>query len=43
MVPSTRRKETTMSTANEIAENYIATWNETDADARAALIARHWS
>ena len=32
-----------MTSANEIAENYIATWNETDAVARAALIARHWS
>jgi hypothetical protein len=32
-----------MTSANEIAKNYIATWNETDADARAGLIARHWS
>ena len=32
-----------MTDASEIARNYIDTWNETDADARAALIARHWS
>jgi hypothetical protein len=24
-------------------DNYLACWNETDADARAALIAEHWS
>jgi hypothetical protein len=32
-----------MTEATEIAANYIATWNETDASARTALIARHWS
>lgn len=32
-----------MTDASEIAQNYIDTWNETDVDARAALIARHWS
>lgn len=32
-----------MTNASEIARNYIATWNETNADARAALIALPWS
>lgn len=32
-----------MTNASEIAANYIATWNETDAAARAALISDHWS
>jgi hypothetical protein len=32
-----------MTDASEIARNYIATWNETDPEARAALITRHWS
>ena len=32
-----------MTNASEIAANYIATWNESNADARAALIAQHWS
>lgn len=31
-----------MTDAATIAEYYIATWNEKDATARAALIARHW-
>lgn len=32
-----------MTEASDVAANYIATWNETDADKRAALIDRHWS
>lgn len=32
-----------MTDANEIAANYIATWNETNAGTRAELITRHWS
>lgn len=28
--------------SGEIAANYVATWNETGADRRAGLIARHW-
>lgn len=32
-----------MTNAREIAETYIATWNETDTEARSGLIARHWS
>lgn len=29
--------------AEDIAANYIATWNETNAQARTGLIARYWS
>ena len=32
-----------MNEAHEIASNYIATWNQKDAVARAELIARHWT
>jgi len=32
-----------MTDAQTIATNYITTWNETDAKARADLIARHWT
>lgn len=31
-----------MSTINETIANYIAAWNETDADKRRAIIARTW-
>ena len=32
-----------MTNAQDIAANYIATWNETDENRRAALIRHHWS
>ena len=32
-----------MNEARDIADRYIATWNEKDAAARADLIARHWT
>ena len=32
-----------MTDASKIAENYIAAWNETDADRRMALLARDWA
>ena len=32
-----------MSTPQALADHYIAAWNETDADARRALIARTWA
>lgn len=32
-----------MTDASDIAAKYIATWNETDGEKRAVLIARHWS
>ncbi|MBS0409332.1 MAG: nuclear transport factor 2 family protein [Proteobacteria bacterium] len=32
-----------MSNAQTLADHYIAAWNETDADARRALIARTWA
>ena len=28
---------------SDLMENYLACWNETDAEARRALIAQHWS
>ena len=32
-----------MTNAEQVASNYIATWNAVDAQDRAALIARHWA
>ncbi|RYH01742.1 MAG: nuclear transport factor 2 family protein [Alphaproteobacteria bacterium] len=32
-----------MTDAQSIAANYIATWNERNAETRAGLIARHWT
>jgi hypothetical protein len=37
------QRYTNMSTINETIANYVAAWNETDADRRRAVIARTWT
>jgi hypothetical protein len=42
-VNSDHQEENTMTEAMEIASNYIATWNATDAAERERLLADHWT
>jgi hypothetical protein len=42
-VSSDHQEENTMTEAMEIASNYIATWNATDAAERERLLANHWT
>jgi hypothetical protein len=39
----TNQEDNAMIEAMEVASNYIATWNATDATERHRLLARHWS
>jgi hypothetical protein len=41
--PDEPSKENAMTDARRIAERYIATWNETDAERRLALLRRDWT
>src|SRR5258708_37682117 len=42
MLPPTQQQEAFMNATQDLVERYVAVWNETDADARRAAIARLW-